>query len=578
MKEISNLTTAAKFQGLSRHHGDATPSHRIQFDRKITLYICRDSLEFKIVSNSNSDQNREQTPNSKDSVLPSVADAEPSSEPFSLGQHRFVQPIALALGAGVLFGLALFLITNLQVAVAGGIGLTVISLSFIHPYLALWLLVIYMPFSGTVTYWLGGGNIVFQAAKDALAIPAMISIFWRLTKQGQPLIIPRVLKKPLIIMLSLVFLTLLTINLPLNFADTNPPEGNFLLMGVLGLKILLGYLPLITCTYYMLQTKRDFWRFTRLHIVLAAICCSLGLVQYAMLTTGLCQGTDHLLGDALFQATVDAKCFVGGALLYSPSQNAIHLPGTFASPWQWAWFLIANTFLMLASALADPSPKWRSISFLAMALILISTIISGQSIALLLIPVIVIFVPIVTGLFSTPQKSIWLLLGLLLLAGIGFMLFPSLIQGRINNLIGWWQASPPISFIANQLQIVSQDKTLLGHGLGRATNSARIFGQTRLIEAYYPKLLYEIGILGVAAFLGLVTVITVSTFRVWRSLSQKRWQCYAACFWLFILLISYQNYYYPLDVVPIAIYYWMIVGATLRLPLLEQEDTQESMS
>ncbi|MFO8040116.1 MAG: hypothetical protein R6U67_11785 [Sodalinema sp.] len=528
------------------------------------------------MSNSNFDQNREQTPDSDDSVVRPVAD--PSSKLVSLGQYPFWQGVAPAVGVGFLVGLALLLITNLQLAIAGGIGLTVISLSFIHPYLALWLLVIYMPFSGTVTYWLGGGNIVFQAAKDALAIPAMISIFWRLTKQEQPLIIPRALKKPLIIMLSLVLLTLLTINLPLNFADTNPPGRNFLLMGVLGLKILLGYLPLITCTYYMLQTKRDFWRFTRLHVVLAVICCSLGLVQYAMLATGLCQGTDHLLGDALFQATVDAKCFVGGALLYTPSHNAIHLPGTFVSPWQWTWFLIANTFLMLASALADPSPKWRSISFLAMALILISTIISGQSIALLLTPFIVILILAITGLSSKPRRSVLLFLGLLLITGISFILFPNFIRGRIDAAINWWQASPPISFITNQLQIVSQDKTLLGHGLGRATNSTRIFGETRLIEAYYPKLLYEIGILGVAAFLGLVTVITVVTFRVWRSLTQKRWQCYAACFWLFILLISYQSYYYPLDVVPIAIYYWMIIGATLRLPILEQEDIRESTS
>ena len=525
------------------------------------------------MSNSNSNQNRSQTPHSNGSVLQN--EAESSSESFFLGRHRGLRTIALAVGGGVMVGLALFFITTLQLAIAGGAALTISLLSFIYPYSALWLLIIYMPFSGTVTYWLGGGNIVFQAAKDALAIPAMISIFWRLTKQGQPLMITRALKKPLIILISLVFLTLLTVNLPLNFAGTNPPEGNFLIMGVLGLKILLGYVPLITCAYYMLHTKRDFWRFTRLHIVLAVICCSLGLVQYVMLATGLCQGTDHLLGDALFRATVEAKCFVGGALLYSPSQNAIHLPGTFVSPWQWAWFLIANTFFMVASALADPSLKWRSISFLAIALVLVSTIISGQSIALLLIPAILISALTIIGLLSEPRKSILLLFGILLLTGIASMLFPNLIQERIDAAIGWWQASPPISFVSHQLQLVSQDKTLLGHGLGRATNSMRIFGQTRLIEAYYPKLLYEIGILGVAAFLGFVTVITLVTFRVWRSLTQQRWQCYAACFWLFILLISYQSYYYPLDVVPIAIYYWMIVGAMLRLPILEQEDTQE---
>ncbi|KPQ40020.1 MAG: O-antigen ligase like membrane protein [Phormidium sp. OSCR] len=533
--------------------------------------------EFNQDSNQNSNQNRQPDLNHDESILPQ------ENATTNLGQaieegNGLRPTIATAVAVGVIVGVALFVTTNLSLAIAGGVSIAVILLSFAYPYLALWSLVIYLPFSGTVTSWLGGGDAIFEFVKDGLAIPAMISIFWGLKKQGQPLIIPRALKKPLIIMLVLALITLFTVNLPLDFWGADAPEGNSFLMGILGLKILLGYLPLITCTYYMLRTKEDFWRFTRLHVILVIICCSLGLVQYTMLATGLCQGTDHLVGDALFRATVDAKCFVGGALFYSPSQNAIHLPGTFVSPWQWAWFLIANTFLMLASALADPSPKWRSISFLAIELVLASTIVSGQSIALLLIPIIVISGLTLTGLFSDPRKSILLLSWILLLTGIAFVLFPSLIQGRIDAAIDRWQASPPIGFVTEQLQVVSQDKTLFGHGLGRATNATRIFGETRLIEAYYPKLLYEIGILGVAAFLGLVTVITVATFRVWRSLNQKRLQCYAACFWIFILFVSYQSYYYPLDVAPIAIYYWMIVGATLRLPILEQNHTQQSTS
>lgn len=523
-----------------------------------------------------SNQNGQQTPNHDGSVLPEDAAIETAQA--IPGRNRFVQRMATVVAVGVIVGVALFLTTNLSLAIAGGAGIAVILLSFAYPYLALWSLVIYLPFSGTVTYWLGGGGAIFEFVKDGLAIPAMISILWSLKKQGQPLVIPRALKKPLIIIFVLALITLFTVNLPLDFSGTEVPEGNFFLMGILGLKILLGYLPLITCTYYMLRTKEDFWRFTRLHVILAIICCSLGLVQYTMLTTGLCQGTDHLTGDALFRATVDTKCFVGGALIYSPSQNLIRLPGTFVSPWQWTWFLIGNTFLMLASALGDPSLKWRSISFLAIVLILVSTITSGQVLAFLLIPIIIVALLVVTSKLLSAKRLVLMSCSFLLLIGLSFVLFPNLIQGQIDNTINWWQVSPPISFITEQLQVVSQDKTLFGHGLGRATNATRIFGETRLIEAYYPKLLYEIGILGVAAFLGLVTVITVATFRVWRSLSQKRLQCYAACFWLFILFISYQSYYYPLDVAPIAIYYWMIVGATLRLPILERNHTQQSTS
>lgn len=35
----------------------------------------------------------------------------------------------------------------------------------------------------------------------------------------------------------------------------------------------------------------------------------------------------------------------------------------------------------------------------------------------------------------------------------------------------------------------------LGSGLGRATNSARAMGQTKLVETYYPKVLLKLELL-----------------------------------------------------------------------------------
>ena len=61
-----------------------------------------------------------------------------------------------------------------------------------------------------------------------------------------------------------------------------------------------------------------------------------------MLKTGRCQGTEGLgvSGIDLFKPNLNAKCLVGGSLLYAPSQGVIRLPGTFVSPWHWAWFLV----------------------------------------------------------------------------------------------------------------------------------------------------------------------------------------------------------------------------------------------
>ncbi|KPQ40019.1 MAG: O-antigen ligase like membrane protein [Phormidium sp. OSCR] len=499
-------------------------------------------------------------------------------------RQAFIQTVAAAGGVGAIVGTALFFTADAKLAIAGGGGITVLWISFVYPYLALWLFTIYMPFAGTVTYWIGGGNAIFQLAKDGFAFPAMAAIFLELKKKGNPVIVPKQIQKPLIILVGFVLATLFVVNLPLHIASANPPtgpmarkppEGQFFFMGILGMKVLLGYVPLITCTYYMIRDKKDFLRFTRLHVVLAIICCGLGLMQYMMLITGACKGTDHLTGDALFKATLDAKCLVGGSLVYSPSQGMIRLPGTFVAPWQWAWFLIGNTFLTFASAFSDPSLIWQLISFLGMALVFANAVISGQRIALLLVPVIIVIMLVLTGQLSKPARFIPIVGGLALLIMLSFILFPDVIQERIDSTVDRWNASPPTSFIAEQAEHSSHGQRPLGYGVGRATNSTRMFGETRLIETYYPKLIYEIGSLGVLAFLGFVTAISVTTFKIWRSLKDKVWRSYAASFWVFIFFVSYQTYYYPLDVDPVAVYYWMIAGLMLRLPDIEREDLEE---
>jgi hypothetical protein len=41
------------------------------------------------------------------------------------------------------------------------------------------------------------------------------------------------------------------------------------------------------------------------------------------------------------------------------------------------------------------------------------------------------------------------------------------------------------------------------------------------------------------------------------------------------LFISYNTYYYPLDVDPVAVYYWFVAGMILKLPLLDQQTADE---
>ncbi|NJK37354.1 MAG: hypothetical protein HC835_05375 [Oscillatoriales cyanobacterium RM2_1_1] len=470
----------------------------------------------------------------------------------------------------LLVGIALFFVKDEKLAIAGAGGILAVVLCYRYPIPGLWFFLMYMPFSGTVTYWIGGGNALFQLAKDGFYIPAVLALNQQLKRKHQPFLVVKALKQPLYILLVCCGLTLIFVN---GLQQLNPQGDKPILLGLLGLKVFIGYFPLITCAFYQIKGKKELLFLMRMTLVLAIICCVLGVIQYQFLASGRCQGTDHLTGDDLFKATLEAKCLVGGSLVYSPSQNMVRLPGTFVAPWQWAWFLISNAAFAFAVAFSDPSPKWRIAGLAGMALVFINAAISGQRIALAVVPLITIILLFLTGQVANLKRF------LPVAAGLGVILLgvittnPEILQERIDSFVSRWQASPPTEFIAEQFAFTTQgDLAILGNGLGRATNSARIFGETKLIETYYPKLIYEIGPLGTLAFLGLVTVITLTTFKTYRSIKEKNLRSFGASLWVFVLFISYNTYYYPLDVDPVAVYYWYFIGVIYRLPDIDKQE------
>ncbi|MHC5935604.1 hormogonium polysaccharide biosynthesis protein HpsL [Nostoc sp.] len=483
---------------------------------------------------------------------------------------------------GIFVGIVLFFVAGIKAAVPGVLGIIVMSLSYRYPRQALYAFIIYVPIGGTITYYLGNSPIL-QLAKDAFYVPALIGFWQTCRKQGLPLIIPQGIKIPLYIVLGCSLLTLLFVNGGQQF---NPPSVGLLEkappeiplgMGILGLKVFLGYVPLISCAYYLIRDKRDFLFLSRLQIVLILICCVLGFFQYLLLLTGVCQGTRGLEGDALFRATVDARCYIGGALVYSPDEGVIRLPGTFVAPWQWAWFLISSTFFTFATGFTDPSPIWRLVGLGSLVTVFLNSVISGQRIALALVPICFGILLLLTGQIGNLKRFIPIGVGLALIVGIAIVTNPVLVQERTESFTGRWDASPPQDFIIQQFE--ENWKNVdgpLGSGLGRATNSTRALGKTKLVETYYPKVLYEVGIIGVLAFLGLVTTLTIIGFKTYRSIKNRNFRSYAAALWVFILFISYNTYYYPLDVDPVAVYYWFFAGVLFKLPILDKQEKKEA--
>ncbi|MEM1309064.1 MAG: hormogonium polysaccharide biosynthesis protein HpsL [Cyanobacteria bacterium P01_H01_bin.153] len=455
-----------------------------------------------------------------------------------------------------------------KLGVAGALGVACLALSFRFPRYAIYGFVFYLPFSGTVTYALGGSAIL-QLAKDAIFFPALIAVFLFCQKYKQPLIIPTGLKIPL----TIYGTYLMAVMLFVNGSQQLSAEGEIpILLGILGLKAQVGYLLLITCIYYLINTKKDLYFILRAQVILIIVCCGLAFMQYMMLRSGACPGTVGT-GDDLFKASLEARCFVGGSLLYAPSQGQIRLPGTFVAPWQWGWFLISSAFFAFGTAFNDRALVWKIIGLVAMGAVFTLALVSGQRIALALVPFTIVLLLIMTGQIANLKRFLPIGIALAVILGLAATQYPDVVAERLASFQSRWSAAPPQDFIIHQLQwAMDAQQGILGRGVGRATNAARIFGDTVLVETYHSKVLYETGVIGLISMLSVYTVLTVACFRAYRTIKDPNLRGYGASMFVFVLFISYFPYYYPLDVDPVNVYYWLAAGIVLKLPDIDRQE------
>ena len=278
-----------------------------------------------------------------------------------------------------------------------------------------------------------------------------------------------------------------------------------------------------------------------------------------------------------FKASLDAKCLVGGALNYSPEQNMIRLPGTFVSPWHWAWFLIGNSATTFAVSFFDSSRFWRVLGLAGMALVFINAVICGQRAALAVVPMMFLMLLLLTGQIVNLRRFLPIGLLLALVLGTWIVMNPSVVQERVDSLVGRWNSSPPHLFIKQQIDWAIEQEQIqgfLGGGVGKATNSTRVFGEIVLVETYHAKLLFELGYMGLIAMMIFLAHVAFVSFKNYRSIRDPVLRGFASSLWGLIVFISFCPYWYPLDTDPIAVYYWFFVGVIAKLPVIDKREQE----
>ncbi|TRU70278.1 MAG: hypothetical protein EWV46_21665 [Microcystis viridis Mv_BB_P_19951000_S69D] len=495
--------------------------------------------------------------------------------------------------ATTIISLVLGIVFDEKATLLGILAVPAMVVSFIHPRLGLLALIIYLPLSSTIAFavvrvFQVEGNLVrydqsyllYNIARDAFYIPALAAILIK-TKTFKQLV-PQI-KPFLIVALILIASSLIT------FLFVNLPQGE-IVTGIVGLKTLLSYIPLVLCGYYLIEEKWDLFVVNRVLVVMILVCCGLALIQYFLLVQGICPDNEFLnqlevlvpksdgqfYPDITEKASLKAQCFVGGSVLYNPDRGLIRLPGTFSDPWKWGWFLVSSSVISYAASFSDPQTRWRVAGWVAMVLVLLATLVSGQRLPFLLVPLFYWVLFIAT---SKSKRKLPLKLGILGLISLLAVTLIPFIQERGLNFIGRWLYSSPIDFVGNQMQWSFRYAELFGFGLGRASSGARhVAGkeEIRLIETYYAKLLHEIGIVGLIAFMALVTILCILTFKAYLKVKNAALKHWGLCIWILLLFISYNPYYYPLSVEPVSVYYWLFAGLLLKLPEISEKNEVEN--
>jgi hypothetical protein len=212
--------------------------------------------------------------------------------------NKQVLSLALVIVLATLASTLLVSSLGLRAGILGLMAIACMAISYRYSRAALWIFIAYLPFSGTFTYAIGGvfqgsnGRVsyasdyaLFHLAKDTLYVAALAAIVISGQTWQKRLPSARILIWAISLLVGTCLLTLVASNLPQQLAN---PRSHALLIGAIGFKALVGYVPLLLCGYYLIRNKQDLWHLNRLLVVVAIACCGLNFIQYFLLVQGIC--------------------------------------------------------------------------------------------------------------------------------------------------------------------------------------------------------------------------------------------------------------------------------------------------
>ncbi len=415
-------------------------------------------------------------------------------------------------------------------------------------------LLYFMPFVGSIMFFFSLSGGIGSLLKDlTFYLPGLVGFIYiavtdrTIRIQLRPLLLKTL--KPAIACLALLLIVLTVIFFQFNFRYTA-----FIILGFLGLKLLLGYVPLLLMGYFLFQDFEKFQKFIRQLGLFSLFISATVILQFFLLKLGIISSQNYATG----QGTLYGDSFIRDDGIY-------RLSGTFSAPAQLSYFLTFHLILMVVLFLSDEK-RWRIIWQFGILLTLTAVVFTGQKALILLAPIMIIVTCLVYGRLISLLKLSFSILAVGLLA---FVIAPENISAQSDLVIERFSdRTDTVSFNAQQLStIFTNSDFLIGHGLGTGAPQARyLLGGQKFIETYQAKLIYEIGLFG--TFLYYATLLTMAIVLGQRNRNTRpEVEPYVRfCLLIFVFCAVLPIPYYEFD--PTNVYVWLFYGIGLGLTAL----------
>ena len=345
----------------------------------------------------------------------------------------------------------------------------------------------------------------------------------------------------------------------------NPSLAN-LLVGVIGVKIWLFYMPLTVLTYHLIDSMERLKQLLSWMVVLAFIPVIVTIIEFCLLFFGYNDLVYSALGPGASAATQGFHRFhIGDSIL-------VRVPGIFqfvTQNYQFLFSMIAigcgTTFLITEKA----TGKAKEIYLYLFVIISISCVLCGERRAFVTVPLFFL-------LFFFLQRKAMKIGRLGLVIGISVIIVVSFYDYShlFNHIVG--RTKIAYESEAKEDIIEALKSNPMGLGTGMSSNASRYAyrGQHKmhwLSETTYAKAIHELGIPGLIVLMALFAHILIRGYRSLQRIRSVPLKNFMAALLVFVTIMMIECVKaQPLDWDPINVYFWVFVGIMTRLPYLEK--------